>query len=526
MSLDAAYSAFTAGNLNLAEQLLTAETGTDARFLLARTLIAANRDVEAEAILASLVEATTHAKALRMLASLQYKRTAFDTCEAILERLIAIRPLIATREEFHRLTKIKRRARKADEARAIMAQAMEAFPGDVELIAAHADTLSDRRAACAELERYLETLGNVPSVRAAYVLKRIITYRGPLQREMDSLPALGLSWEDTCRWPDQEGLEYFRNMLQVVISSPGPEVSAVVDAAWAFVAQKKWDGAENLLNHVRESPIRGTLADFTYLGRAFHAGLGAVDDATLAGSLAPVHRLLDAPDRGGPILFVGSDIGYFHRFTIPFLRSLDAMAIPLDVQVHLLDGHPAAWTEAVEALNGFSSVGIGLSAEESGMETRPTAQARVYYHSVRFIRLYQEVKRAGRPMWIVDADVRILRDPRSVMDGLAGFDLALGSNPCAFEPNLKFMACCVGIAPTPRGLAYARRVAAYILHMKNTMAWDWSVDQTALFAVYALMDAAGEAPAARFLDSSAICLNDETSGAFQFPSGIHKYFSV
>ena len=200
------------------------------------------------------------------------------------------------------------------------------------------------------------------------------------------------------------------------------------------------------------------------------------------------------------------------------------MAIPYAVQVHLLNGPPAAWDEALAAITGFSAISVGLSAEDSGMETRSSTHARLYYHAVRFIRFYQEVKRSGRPMWILDADVRVLRDPRPVMDSLSGVDLALGSNPCAFEPILKLMACCVGLAPTPRGLAFGRRVAAYILHMKEVGTWGWGVDQTALFSAYAYMDKASGAPATGFLDSSAISLNIDPSGAFQFPSGINKYY--
>jgi hypothetical protein len=84
-------------------------------------------------------------------------------------------------------------------------------------------------------------------------------------------------------------------------------------------------------------------------------------------------------------------------------------------------------------------------------------------------------------------------------------------------------ATCVGFAPTPRGLEFARRVAAYIMTWKNRGAWGWSIDQTALFSSYAHMSEQGRQPSTLFLDDTA--MNDKTgnTGVIKFFSGLDKY---
>jgi hypothetical protein len=126
-------------------------------------------------------------------------------------------------------------------------------------------------------------------------------------------------------------------------------------------------------------------------------------------------------------------------------------------------------------------------------------------------------------MWMLDCDVQLLRDPRPLFASLNTTDLALRTNSCSFEPMLKITASCVGIAPTEKGLEFARRVAAAIIHWKTRGTWNWGVDQIALFSAYAHMSTQGREPKTLFLDNLA--MNDKVgdTGAIRFMSGMDKF---
>lgn len=535
MTLDAAFAAFNAGDLAAAERLArAAPANDDASFLLARTLATAERFAEAEALLAPLAE--RNIKPLQFLASLQYRRLAFDACEATLDRLIARAPERASAEEYRRLAKLKNRAGRESEAREVLGKALGVYPGDLGLVVARTDLRADRAEAAVELEQVLAALDAAQPHIKAYLLKRITLCRAPLARAQAGRPEYGLSWEDTLDWPDAAGLERLRRALVADVTGPRPAVSAAIDAAWVALALRKWAGAQGFLDHVRGGPpVPGTeIAAFSHFGAAFHEGLSRMDDGAMERDLAPVHTLILPAAPRGEALFVACDPKYFSAFTLPFLRGAEALAVPVDVHVHLMDGTPAEWTEAVGALLALKGIGITLTAETSGAAS--FTAARTYYHAARFIRFYQELARAPgnnrehdrgdgpRRLWMIDADARLLRDPRPLFARLDHADLALRTNPLTFEPALKMMACCVGVAATERGLAFARRTAAYIHRMRAANAWGWGVDQVALFSAYAYMEDTGAAPATQFLGADAVCLNSETTGVFQFPSGINKYF--
>jgi hypothetical protein len=166
---------------------------------------------------------------------------------------------------------------------------------------------------------------------------------------------------------------------------------------------------------------------------------------------------------------------------------------------------------------------VALSVEDSGAAAQDDASAKVYFHAVRFIRFYGELKRTGRPMWLLDVDVDLLQDPMPLLRQLNEFDLAVQTNPCSFEPTSKFKAACVGISPTARGLAYARRIAAYIFYWRRRGEWWWGIDQVALFSSYAHDASRGEAPRTLFLDAMAVRGSGQTGGVFYFPAGLVKF---
>lgn len=458
----------------------------------------------------------SEADALTDLALQHYERREFAAAEETLDRLVTIAPARVDLTTYRLLAKLKG----PDSARAVMLGALQANPGRTEFVAAYADTLAPEDAIAA-LAQHLADVRTDPS-RAAYLLLRITSIRAPLARCAQGLPRdHGLSWRDTYRWPDAAALPALKSALQAELAMGSKRATARLDLAYIAVADGDWETAEKYLAELRNGPKR-TPADFTAFGTTFHAGLDAMTDADIVLGLAPVHRLLEgrAADEK---LFMASDQAYFLTFTLPFLRQLETMQTPVAVHVHLLDGADAEWREARGHLESFGHAAITLTAEASGAAAQGRAYARNYYHAVRYVRFHEELRRARTPIWMLDCDVQLLRDPRPLFASLKDFDLALRTNPCSFEPMLKITASCVGVAPTERGLGFARRVAASIIHWKNCGTWNWGVDQIALFSAYADMSARGREPKTLFLDNSA--MNDKAgdTGAIRFMSGMDKF---
>lgn len=474
---------------------------------------------EAQRLLTAAGDAAPPALLAR-LAVLHYQRQAFEASERALDRLIAIAPATADLASVRLLAKLKMRAGRRDEAVALLAQAAAARPGATDFAAAYADMLPPE-AAVAALESHLRGVAADPS-RVAYLLLRITTIRAPLCRRARGLPAYGTSWPDTFQWPDADALPRLKHALEAELAAGSRRATARLDLAYIALAQGDWDRAETFLAALRNGPKR-TPADFSAFGTAFHAGLDAMSEHDISSTLAPVQRLASPPVSSGETVMIGCDPAYFARFTLPFLRQMDAAQIAADVHIHLLDGAETEWVEVKEALAALAHVRATLTAETSGAAVKGASYARTYYHAIRYVRLYEELQRARRPVWMFDADVRLQHDPRPLLASLRTRDLALRTNPCAFEPVLKITASCVGVVPTARGLAFARRVASAIIHWKNRGTWAWGVDQLALFSSYAHMSAHGQEPHTLFLDDTA--MNDKTGdiGAIKFLSGIDKY---
>ncbi len=474
-----------------------------------------------DAVEASLSAAgpVTPQDALDRLSLIQYERRDFRACERTLERLLTMAP-DAPLAIHQRLSKVKAADGRPDEARAVIARAAAKNPTATEFVAAYADTLP-ADAAIRELEKHLDAVLGDPA-RTAYTLLRISTYRAPGRRAERGLPPYGTSWPDTYRWPDHEALPQIRDALTNEIVAGSNRASVWADLACVAVAEGNWDRAEECFAKLRNGPKR-TAADFHAFGRAFHARLDALSDAEIVHGLAAVERVTSPAFQSNASVFIGSDPTYFTRFTLPLLRQAEAAALPLDVNVHILDGTPPVWAEISRALGALKAVRVTLTAEASGAALQGAAYARLYYHAVRYVRAFEELKRARRPLWVLDADVRLLRDPRALFGALERYDVAVSTRPAEFSPSLKMPAACVGLAPTPRGLEFARRAAAYITYWKNRGAWGWGVDQAALFSSYAHMSGEDRQPSTLFLDDTAVSGRGGDTGVIKFLPGIDKY---
>jgi len=479
----------------------------------------------AKTLLTPLINSALSAEALKLLVLIQYELQEFSQCEATSERLIASHPSSVPPEIFLQLAKLKMRLGKTEAARTVLQTAISHHPDAAWLVCRRAALLEDKAQACAELETHLATHTLQPGA-VSEILKEITLNRAVLRRREQELPlSFGISWADTCNWPDQNGLEQLRDALSRELASPKPRIIGLVDLACIAIAQQDWSRAAGLMDLLRKSvrKKKGIFADYLSFASGLHDELGRHTDDIIASGLPPVEHILSQPYRGDTTLFLASDPKYFQHFTIPFLNALEDANIPLDAHVHIFDVSEVEKSTLQQALTKFRTVAIALSVENAAAKMRGLDYARIYYHAVRFIRFYEELRRTRRRTWIMDVDVHLLRDPRELLSGLMHYDAAFQSTPLNFDPAHKIRANCVGISPTSRGLEFARRVAAYISYWRIDDLWGWGIDQTALFACYAHMHASGNAPNTLFLDNTQVCMLGETSGVFQFPTSWTKW---
>ena len=529
MTMDVVLSALSAGDDAAAEAalapLLAAQPNDPAILrLMASLLVRQNRPREALPIVQRYANAEPSADSLTFLSDLHYRLNAFTDYEITLARLIRMNA--ATSVQLRQLAKVKMVAGKIEEAQEVLRQALIRAPDDVDVMGAYGDSVAGTPArAAAAFEAMLSGVANTPD-RTSFLIKRITLHQARANRIRDGLdPDVAASWQEVCAWPDQPGLARLHQALLAEITNGAARGGAYLDLACVALAHQKWDFAEVALAHMRRG-MRDPVADCATFGSVIHGQLEQLSDEALLAGLAPVRHVFRLSPQSPATMFLASDYGYFKRFTVPYVRSLEDAGVRADVQIHLLDGDTAQWAAAAAELAFARTVHIGMSAEASGALAQGILKARVYYHAVRFIRLYQEVKRTGRATWLLDADVNFVGTPLPTFKAFKDFDVALRGNPTWFEPTWKFAAACVGIAPSALGLEYARRVAAYIAYWRSNDRWTWGVDQIALYACYARMCELGRQPATQFLGRDVFASPGDAGGVFQFPGGLRKYASA
>ena len=457
-------------------------------------------------------------KALALLANIQEKLGAMAESADTVTRLAALAPARVDAAGYRMLAKFRMFEGKPDIARAVLGQALAVYPQNLDLHIMHAGLAGDLKKVCTALEGVVALAANDPNA-VVIALKALVGSRAHLARQRAGLPDDAVSWEDTCAWPDPEGLERFRQVISN-LNKQAPRPDLVIDAACVAICQREWDRADDLLAAVRER-VPGTLADYTAFGAAFHAGLDRFDYAAIAGLLPPVHHILSPAPQSGETMLFGSDPGYFRKFTAPFIAAVDAMKIPADIQVHIMGGDAAAWREMAAGLDQLSHVRVGFSAEDPGAAG---ANIGLYTHAIRFVRQYLEAARLQRRIWAFDVDGFVQHDPRPLLGRLAEYDVSIRTNPILFTPPARVAGNFVGIAPTPLGLEYGRRTAAYIMYWKERGTWSWGIDQVALHSAYAHMARIGQEPKTYFQGAADVSNADDNDAVFYFPTGIKKYF--
>ena len=438
------------------------------------------------------------------------------------ERLMDSAPSQGDAAQYRWLAKLKISAGELDAARRVLLQGLAAHSGDLDLHIMYACTAGDLEKVCAALEDLLPRFAEDPKA-VSTILSAVTVHRAKLKRVRAGLQEeMGVSWEDTCTWPDPEGLERFRGVIKAQ-NKASPRVDLVLDGACVAICDREWDRADGLLHVVRTNVSR-TFADYAAFGAQFHQELDRFYYEAISGLLPPVTHILSPPVQSGETLLLASDPKYFRKFTLPFIAALDRMEIPADLHVHIMGGDPESWRAMCAGLEAFTHVRVGFSAEDPGPFASGSSNISLYCHAIRYVRLFQEAARRQRRMWVLDVDVFVRKDPRPLLSRLAEFDVAIRTNPCLLSPPARIAGGLTGIAPTPRGLEFARRVAAYIVYWKERGTWAWGRDQVALFSTYAYLDKIGQPPRTYFQGPADVSSGEGSDAIFYFPTGVKKYF--
>jgi predicted O-linked N-acetylglucosamine transferase (SPINDLY family) len=261
---------------------------------------------------------------------------------------------------------------------------------------------------------------------------------------------------------------------------------------------------------------------------AAYEALEAMDDTIMTRALPPLIEVVPRTFQDEPIIYLSCNYAYFNDFGRPLLLSIDDVAASSPptgaaVHLHVMDATVAEMDRVVSFCAGLKGARVAVSAERPGVDVLGLMPARCYYHAVRFVRLYQHLNHYKQPLWMMDVDALIHRDPRPMFAALAREDVAFRARPARWEPWNQFNASVMAVRPTPAGKGYLRLIAAFIAaaHARDDL--HWGIDQLAMYQVHAYLKDQDRAPAVRLLDDRAVDYEYNEDGFVWCNSGTGKF---
>ncbi len=315
-------------------------------------------------------------------------------------------------------------------------------------------------------------------------------------------------------------LQSYLKLTEAAMKAPSVSVQMVLRRLMALFAAQDFAQIEKLLPHI--SPLIGRNIWNTFTTRpTFYETLAQQNDAHIGASFPPVEYVQES-DSDGPLIYLSCDLKYYTEFAIPLIRSLAAFPSAPAVHVHVMNASEA---EVEAALATLATTGAAFSASCEQLPDADRADkmtARAYFHAVRFVRLYQFMRRRPREVWMLDVDALFNRDPQDLLARRGDADVVLRARPGRFEPWNQLSAAVVGIAPSDRGVAFLRLLAGYIAHFHAKNALAWGVDQLAMFGVFNYLRPTSRAPTIALLDDTAFDLEYRKEGIVWLDAGIAK----
>lgn len=181
------------------------------------------------------------------------------------------------------------------------------------------------------------------------------------------------------------------------------------------------------------------------------------------------------------ILFSGDD-RYWRAFGPGILKSLIIHAPDMPAHVHIVNPSPAtveemrAITQLGQRRLGFTYETLPATDQASGIAAN---QLKTYYACARFLALPEILPRYGRPIFVLDMDIRLRRPLHRLLAQLRGADVAMVTDP-GKSPWHCAVACMTWFAPTPQGQSYANYATRYLRALFARGSAYWTADQVVL----------------------------------------------
>jgi tetratricopeptide (TPR) repeat protein len=464
----------------------------------------------------------SNAAAWERLVRIQSTTRDYEGLEQSYERLDRLTP--GRMDILLRLAKVKQVRGNRTDALAVARRAHEVNPTDPSAVIMMAGLAGPGDSVILDLEAFVRN-PTIAQSSATEVHASLVDMQNQAARRNAGLPPdRAISWDDLCTWKDAAGLQAFKVSLRRALAAPMASSDVLVHLGDIALRQGKWNVAEERFAWLRRRPI-GFVTDITILEDELWQSIAKMSTADIRAGLPDLVYLR----RGDPRLaaysvFLSSDPIYFKRFTVQVLRALKSAVPRCHVHVHLSDGDEAAWLECADIAVAAFGPSLTVSAEKSDARARDGANAKNYYHAIRYVRFHQYREEVDHPLWILDVDAQINGDPSDQLSHLPSSDLAFVGNPNALVPWGKIAGLFVGAANTAPAREHLRLTAGFIATMMRQSRLRWFIDQLALYLAYQYLRRVGRAPTAWFPDETLVTTKSEARTAkFNFVIGARKH---
>ncbi len=252
----------------------------------------------------------------------------------------------------------------------------------------------------------------------------------------------------------------------------------------------------------------------------FYRALEAQSDAALFAGFAPVEDIQTAVFADKPIVLLSSDYRYFLQFTRPLLSSIQALSPGTQIQLHIVNPPSEGLQKILSFCAKLPQLRIAISIEQTATPSRE------YYHAIRFIRLYQFLKRYERTVCVLDVDALLHKDIGPLLQSVGNSDVGVSGHPGLWAIWNQFRAGIVAVNPTERGCAYARLVAGYIASFSAAAKLRWGIDQLALYLAYLFLCNDQRAPQMKFFTELLFDVECRDEALIWCKGGTGKYDRV
>ncbi len=341
----------------------------------------------------------------------------------------------------------------------------------------------------------------------------LVTWKECVERAKRGLPANAQTPDEMFfTFAQKEFDAYEAEIDEMLVGDSTNNFLAVLKAS-CLIARGKRKDAQKYYDIRKAAQPQSIYANVVF-DDALYQRLEAEGDSELTDGLPPLEKVLSPAFADAPIIFFSCDSRYYLKFVRTMLLSIDDVVDKsrpqkLQVHVHIMDASREEIAEALAFCAKLLNTSVAITAEHPSARAKGEVSARAYFHAIRFVRMYQIAVEYQKPLWMMDVDGLMHRDPRVVFDGIGTADIALYGHPARWEPWMQYNASMVGIRPTEKAVAYLRLVAGYIRHFHRRNELYWGIDQLAMYAVLEFLRDQGRGPSVIML--TALIIDGECS---------------